>query len=110
MSLTHSSDMGIVTRIEFAEALLRLQDLIDAEVRVLVNFHGTFGSCLIEGRLTLVQTLPPDDEAITLLIDDRQAVLLDPIDTEVLLVGEGTGEESLDFHLLSGVVIRLESL
>lgn len=101
--------MGCVSAIEFSDALLRLQARLDEKVRVLVNFHGTFGSCMIEGGLTRVQTLPPDHEAINLLIDDRQAVLLDPVDTEVLLVGEGTGEESLDFHLPSGVVVRLES-
>lgn len=108
MSLTPSSPMSAVRTIEFAEALARLQDLLGQEVRVLVNFHGTFGGAMLQGRLTRVQTLPPDHSAVNLLIEERQGLMLDPIDTEVLLLEPDEEPFSLEFHLPSGVVAMLE--
>jgi hypothetical protein len=101
--------MNAVRTIEFAEALCRLQGLIDQEVRVLVAFRGTFGGASMEGRLTRVKTLPPDHQAVDILIDDRQSLLLDPIDTEVLLVDDVRERRRwLEFHLPSGVAATLE--
>lgn len=108
MSLTPSSPMSAVRTIEFAEALARLQDLLGQEVRVLVNFQGTFGGAMLQGRLTRVQTLPPDHSAVNLMIEERQGLMLDPIDTEVLLLEPDEEPISLEFHLPSGVVAMLE--
>ncbi len=64
---------------------------------------------MIEGRLTRVRTLPPDDEPVNLPIDDRQGLVLDPVDTEVLLVEDrGVARRWLEFHLPSGVVATVE--
>lgn len=109
MSPTPLYGMGVVTKIEFTDALARLQGMLGQDVQVLVNFHGTFGGCTLRGQLTRVQTIPPDNSAVSLLIDERQTVTLDPLDTETFLVSAQDGRgESLDFHLPSGVAITLE--
>jgi hypothetical protein len=98
-----------VRKIEFADALARMQDLLGREVRVLVHFRGTFGGAAVEGRLTRVQTLPPDDQAVDILLDDRQSLMLDPVDTEVLLVEDPpAGRWWLEFHLPSDVMAVVE--
>jgi hypothetical protein len=54
-----------------------------------------------KGGLTRVQTLPPDYSAADPLIDDRQGLMLDPIDTEVLLAGQGDDQGWWpEFHCL----------
>jgi hypothetical protein len=103
--------MNAVRAIEFTDALGRLQGMLGRRVRILVNFHGTFGGCSLEGKLSRVETLPPDHCAINVLIDDRQGLLLDPVDTEVLLVGDPEDDAaSLDFHLPFGVAVSLEAI
>jgi hypothetical protein len=100
---------GDVTRIEFEEALWRLKDLVRQPVRVLINFRGTFGACTLRGQLSRIETLPPDNSAVNILLDDRQEVMLDPIDTDVLLAEPDDGRGWwLEFHLPSGVVISIE--
>jgi hypothetical protein len=111
LSLTPSSPVNGVRTIEFADALGRLQGLLGRELRLLIHFHGTFGGVAMEGRLSRVQTLPPDDEAVSVLLDDRQSLMLDPIDTEVLLVEDPRdGHWWLEFHLPSGVMASLEAM
>lgn len=109
MGFTPLSPMGTVTKIAFVDALGRLQDLLGEEVSVLVSFHGTFGGVVMRGTLTRVDTVPPDHSAIDVLLDDRQSLMLDPIDTEVLLV-EDLRERRwwLEFHLPSGVMATVE--
>jgi hypothetical protein len=109
LSLTPSSPVNGVRTIEFADALGRLQGLLGRELRVLVHFHGTLGGVAMQGRLSRVQTLPPDDESVSILLDDRQSLLLDPIDTEVLLVDDPReGRWWLEFHLPSAVMALVE--
>ena len=111
MSLTPPSSVNGVMTIEFADALGRLQGLLGRELRVLVHFHGTFAGAAMQGRLSRVQTLPPDNEAVSILLDDRQSLLLDPIDTEVLLVDDRReGRWWLEFHLPSGVMAQVEEM
>jgi len=101
--------MDSVRTIAFAEALARLQTLLGEEVRIHVNFRGTFGGCALEGRLTRIHTLPPDYAAVDILLEDRQSLMLDPIDTEVLLAeAEGSEDLWVEFHLPSGVVAAIE--
>ncbi|HVX32150.1 MAG TPA: hypothetical protein VHA80_03335 [Solirubrobacterales bacterium] len=93
----------------FADGLAQMQGLLGREVRVLVHFRGTFGGATLEGRLTRVQTLPPDDQAVDILLDDRQSLMLDPIDTEVLLVEDPAARRWwVEFHLPSGVMAVVE--
>ncbi|MFN8215167.1 MAG: hypothetical protein U0R71_01085 [Solirubrobacterales bacterium] len=108
MTPTPSPQVNGVSHIEFAAALGRLQALLGHELRVLVNFRGTFGACAMQGTLTRVQTLPPDHSAVNVLLDDRQSLMLDPIDTQVLLLDAHDGRWSLEFHLPSGVMAALE--
>jgi hypothetical protein len=103
--------VNAVRIIEFTDALARLQTMLGRELRVLVNFHGSFGGCTMQGRLTRVQTLPPDDSAVNILLEDRHGLLLDPIDTEVILVDDGRNTRRwLEFHLPSGVVAMVEEV
>jgi hypothetical protein len=100
---------GNVGTIEFEEALWRLKDVQGQPVRVVAAFRGTFGSCALQGELTRIETLPPDESAVTILLDNCQAVTIDPIDTEALLAEPDDGREWwIEFHLPSGVVISIE--
>lgn len=111
MSLAHSHRMDEVQEIEFSEALVQLQALLGQRVRALVNVHGTFAGCTLEGDLARVDTLPPDNRAVNLVIAGNQGIMLDPDETEVLLVGDLTRPRgSLEFHLPSRVVVRLEQV
>jgi hypothetical protein len=106
---THPLCMSTVTEIGFAEALRRLHDLLGRDLRIMINFRGTFGGCLMQGRLTRVHTLPPDGQAIAVLLEDRQSLMLDPVDTTVLaVVDDGEDRHWLEFHLPSGVVAVVE--
>ena len=109
MSLSHSQSMDEVREIEFNDALASLQALLGRQVRALVNFHGSFCGCALEGELERVETLPPDNRAVNLVIAGRQGILLDPDDSEVLLVGDPVdGSGCLEFHLPTGVAVRVE--
>lgn len=109
MSLTPSSGVQYVRSIEFADALSRLQGLLGQELRVQFHFRGTFAGAVMEGRLTRVRTLPPDDCAVAILLDDRQSLILDPIDTDVLLVTDHREHRRwIEFHLPSGVAANVE--
>jgi hypothetical protein len=98
-----------ITTIDFEVALWRLKDLLGRRVQVLVNFRDTFGSCSLQGMLTRIETLPPDDSAVNILLDDRQGITIDPIDTEALLAEPADGRDWwVEFHLPSGVVVSIE--
>jgi hypothetical protein len=108
---THRLNMDDVCAIEFTEALAHLQGLIGSRVLVLVNFHATFGGCSVVGKLTRIDTLPPDDAAVNVLIDDRHGVVLDPEEIDVLLVGDPASWRGwLEFHLPSGVIVQIEAM
>lgn len=109
MSLARLHHMDRVVAIEFSDALVQLQALIGRGVRVFLNLHGSFGGCVIEGELARIEMLPPDDEAIKLVIGERQSIVLDSLEVDVLLVGEVAGQGAIEFHLPSRVVVRLES-
>lgn len=101
--------MDEVRAIEFTEALAWLQALLGCRVRALVNFHDSFAGCAIEGELDRVETLPPDDRAVNLVIAGRQGIVLDPEDTEALLVSDPSrGPCWIEFHLPSRVAVRVE--
>lgn len=109
MSFARLHHMDGVLAIDFSDALAQLHALLRREVRAFVNLHDSFGGCVIEGELERIETLPPDDAAIKLVIGERQSIVLDPLDVDVLLVGDfSSGEDALEFHLPSRVVVRLE--
>jgi hypothetical protein len=94
--------------IDFDKALGHLQGLLGQRVRALINVHGSFAGCVLEGELGRVQTLPPDNRAVNLVIAGKQGIVFDPEDVEVLLVGDLADCGALEFHLPSRVVARLE--
>lgn len=103
--------MSPIRTIEFDDALGRLQDLFGQELHVLLSFRGTFGGAAMQGRLSRIAFVPPDQQAVNILLDDRQGLMLDPIDTEVLLVEDPrTGHWWLEFHLPSGVMALVEAV
>jgi hypothetical protein len=63
----------------------------------------------MQGELTRIETLPPDDSAVSILLDDL-GITLDSTDTEVLYVRPVDGTEWwLEFHLPSNVFVTTES-
>lgn len=100
--LSHMDELG---QIEFTDALIRLQGLIGTEIKATVNFYGQFFGCGLQGELNRVETLPPDHEAISLVLDERTGFYLDPADTKVY-VGPETG--CLEFRTAYGISIVVE--
>jgi hypothetical protein len=101
--------MDNLQEVEFSEALGRLQALIGGQVKATVNFYGRFFGCGIEGSLDRVETLPPDNVAISLVFDDRQGFFLDPAEVEVLVGRRGDdGAEWLEFRTAFGATVLLE--
>jgi hypothetical protein len=102
--------MEALRPIEFTDALLRLQELIGSEVKVIVNFYGRFFGCGFDGELDSVQTLPPDDTAVRLVFDAGPGLFLDPADVEAFLGGiAGSGSSWLELHLSFGATVTIES-
>ena len=103
--------MDEVREIEFAEALGCLQALLGRRVRVVLNVYGSFAGCFLEGELERVETVPPDDSAVNLVIASHQGILLDPEDVVgVLLAGDAAapGQGFLEFHLPCRVAVTIE--
>ena len=104
--LAHMDDLQ---QVEFAEVLVRLQGLIGAEVKATFNFYGRFFGCGIEGRLDRVETLPPDNVAISLVLNERQGFFLDPTEVEAFVERGGDDEaEWLEFRMAFGASLVLE--
>jgi hypothetical protein len=58
----------ILRPIDFDEALDYLQGMLGREVKVLVNDYCRFFGCGFEGTLERVETLPPDDTAVRVVL------------------------------------------
>jgi hypothetical protein len=95
--------------IDFTAALTELQAMIDEEVNVVVNHHGCFFGCGMKGRLERVQTLPPDDKAVQLVLAGGQGLFLDPAEARAFLGGgDPHPERWLEFHLAAGFWVQVE--
>jgi hypothetical protein len=66
----HLIMVEVLRPIEFIDALMRLQAMIGVEVRVVLNDHGHFFGCGFQGRLLYVQTLPPDNLAVRIVMEE----------------------------------------
>lgn len=97
--------MDELRQVEFTDALGRLQGLIGTQVKATVNFYGQFFGCGLQGELDRVETLPPDHEAISLVLDERTGFFLDPADTTVYVGPEG---DSIEFRTAYGISVVLE--
>lgn len=103
-----SSHMDDLHTVDLTEALMRLQALIGAEVKATVNLYGQFFGCGMQGRLLRVETLPPDNSAINLVLNGTEGVFLDPADAQVF-AGPGPGDfELLEFRMAYGVSVAIE--
>jgi hypothetical protein len=94
-------------RIEFTAALGHLQGLIGTEVNVVINAYGQFLGAGFSGELLRVETLPPDDSAIQLLLSGGHGLHLDPADIEAVLSREGS-ERWLEFWAPLGLSVTVE--
>jgi hypothetical protein len=95
--------------VEFNSALLYLQALIGTEIGVFVNAYGQFFGAGFAGRLVRVETLPPDDRSIRLVLEDGNGLHLDPADVEAALARGPGGEEWLELQAAFGVTVIIES-
>ena len=87
MTLRTLGGMEVLRPIEFTEALAWFQGRIGGEVRVVVNHHGHFFGCGMQGTLSRVETLPPDNSAIRVVVGVGEGLFLDPEDVTALLGG-----------------------
>jgi hypothetical protein len=95
--------------IGFNEALRHLQGMLGLEVKVTVNDYGRFFGCGFEGDLERVQTLPPDDTAVRLVLGGGAGFFLDPADVEVFVSGGfSEGATCLEFRLAAGATVTVE--
>jgi hypothetical protein len=103
--LSHMDELG---QIEFTDALSRLQGLIGVEIKATVNLYNQFFGCGLEGELNRVETLPPDHEAIALVLDGQTGFYLDPADTEVYIGPETEEAGWLEFRTAYGISVVIE--
>jgi hypothetical protein len=102
--------VDILRPIGFTDALRRLHGMLGSEVKVAVNDYGLFFGCGFEGALERVQTLPPDDTAVRLVLRDGAGFFLDPADVEVFVGGGfSEGPTWLEFHLDRGPTVTVEA-
>ena len=103
--------MEVLRPITFTDALVRLQGMIGSQVKVIVNHYGHFFGCGFEGELECVQTLPPDDIAVRLVVGAGGGLFLDPGCVDAFIGGGGAGEGQgcLEFHLSGGAAVTIEA-
>jgi hypothetical protein len=94
--------------IEFTDALGRLQGLIGSQVKATVNFYGQFFGCGLQGELNRVETLPPDHEAISLVLDGQTGFFLDPADTKTYVGLESEENGWIEFRTAYGISVVVE--
>lgn len=108
MTLRTLGGMDALRPIEFTDALEWFQAHIGREIRILVNHHGHFFGCGMQGRLCRVETLPPDDSAIRVVVGAGEGLFLDPEDVTAMLGGGASGQSWLEFQTCFGPVVTVE--
>jgi len=99
--------MSSLRPICFADALRHLHSLLGAEVKVTVNDHGRFFGCGFEGTLERVQTLPPDDKVVRLVLRGGAGIFLDPADVRVFESREDQ-HVSLEIRVTEGPTVTID--
>lgn len=79
-------------------------------MRVSINLYGVFIGAGFQGELGFVQSLPPDTDAIQIVLLGGHGLFLDPAEVEATLAREPGGKELLEFHSNSGVTVTVEPL
>lgn len=105
---TPLTPMDSMRPIAFRDALLRLQGLIGAEISVSINSYERFFGCGLAGRLDRVDTFPPDDEAIKIVLDNDQGLFVDPADTSAFASQPGEAD-MLELRLACGLSVTVET-
>jgi hypothetical protein len=100
--------MEVFRPIEFTDALAWLQEAIGREVSVVLNQHGRFFGCGMQGELRRVETLPPDNSAIRIVVGRGEGLFLDPADVTAFLGGEIAETSWLEFRTAFGSVVTVE--
>lgn len=100
--------MDEIGQIDFNDALARLQGLIGLQVKATVNFYNQFFGCGLQGELDRIETLPPDHEAIAVVVDGQTGFYLDPGDTQVYIGPETDETGWLEFRTAFGVSVVIE--
>lgn len=95
--------------IDFPGALARLQAMLGCEVGVALNFHGRFFGAGFTGRLVRVETQPPDNIAVWMVMEGGQGLFLDPEDVEAYADGPGTNRGWLELWFGFGLTVRIET-
>ncbi len=104
-----SETMEALRPIDFTTALVWLQEMIGCEVEVIVNHHGSFFGCGFQSRLLCVQTLPPDDTAVRVVMEDGQGLFLDPAELQAFAGGLVQASDAwLEFHMAFGSAVQIE--
>ena len=109
MSREHSHVVEAIRSIDFTEALALLQAALEQNVKVTINDPDRFLGCGFQGQLERVETLPPDDVAIRLVLDRGAGLFLDPSDVSTIHMRDpDSAWTALDFQVASGPAITVE--
>jgi hypothetical protein len=101
--------VDILEKIDFLDALVRLQGMLGHHVKVELNDYESFFGCGFEGSLLRIETVPGEAAAISVFISGSAGFFLDPEDCKAYAVD--AGEVSwLEFHRTSGPVIAIQAL
>jgi hypothetical protein len=101
--------VDILEKIDFVDALRRLQGLLGYHVKVELNDYESFFGCGFEGTLLRVETVPGEAAAISVFVSGSAGFFLDPGDCKAFAVD--AGEISwLEFHRTSGPVIAIQAV
>lgn len=99
----------VLVPITFLAALERLQDLLGCEVSVQLNDYGSFFGCGFEGVLERVETVPPGERAIRVVLAGGAGFFLDPTQVSSYLAGAVPGGPAwLEFQRPAGPAITVE--
>jgi hypothetical protein len=106
------ADSKLLRRIEFTEALGRLQGMIGADVQLVLNLLGHFFDCGFHARLERIETLSGDDGPVLIVFAKAHGIALDPAELEAF-VGRWPDQHSspwIEFHIAHRLRLVFEPL
>jgi hypothetical protein len=103
-------DMGTsLDRVDFNDALMFLQELLGARVRLEHNHFASFFGLSLEARLDRIETLPPDNKAIRVVLDNCVEFFLDPDNVNVSMASDlGQCRVWVEFQFIAGQILLIE--